>query len=116
MLEPVTSTAIITSRSGTTRANHYHKTDWHYAYIVSGRIIYFERDVGDTQIPEPWIYRSGEMFFTPPLREHCMVFPEDTVFFTMAKNIRSHDSHESDLIRVDFINADVLPELLHKYA
>jgi dTDP-4-dehydrorhamnose 3,5-epimerase-like enzyme len=115
VLKPVTSTAVIASRPGTVRANHYHKTDWHYSYVVSGRVLYFERDVGDSTIPEPKSYGPGVMFFTPPMREHCMVFPEETVFFTMAKNVRSHESHESDVVRVDFVSADVLAEVLRKY-
>lgn len=115
LLRPITSTAVITSRAGTMRANHYHDTDWHYAYVVSGRVIYFERDVGSTNLPEPKVYGEGEMFFTPPHREHCMVFPVDTVFVTLAKNVRSHESHESDVRRVALITDAMLPEILRHH-
>jgi hypothetical protein len=33
------------------------------------------------------------------------------VFFTFAKNERSHDTHEADLVRVPFIT----PDLIQKY-
>lgn len=108
VLKPMTSVAVITSNKGTMRANHYHKTDWHYAYVVSGSILYFERSVGSKEIPEPRLFKAGEMFFTPPMKEHTMVFPEETIFVTMAKNIRSHESHEADLVRVEFITPDRL--------
>jgi quercetin dioxygenase-like cupin family protein len=108
VLKPMTSVAVITSKKGTMRANHYHKTDWHYAYVVSGRILYFERSVDSQEIPEPREFKAGEMFFTPPMKEHTMVFPEETVFVTMAKNVRSHESHEADLVRVEFITPDKL--------
>lgn len=108
ILRPCSSVAVITSRARTLRANHYHRTDWHYAYVVSGQILYFERTVGTLEIPEPRRFGPGEMFFTPPMVEHCMAFPEDTVFVTMARNVRSHDSHESDLERVDFIRPGTL--------
>lgn len=111
VLKPMTSVAVITSKSGTMRANHYHKTDWHYAYVISGSILYFERSVGDKGIPEPRLFKAGEMFFTPPMKEHTMVFPEETIFVTMAKNVRSHESHEADLVRVEFIT----PEKLESY-
>ncbi len=104
VLKSLTSVAVITSRMGTMRANHYHKTDWHYAYVISGSILYFERSVGSTEIPEPRSFKTGEMFFTPPMKEHTMVFPEETTFVTMAKNVRSHESHEADLVRVEFIS------------
>jgi dTDP-4-dehydrorhamnose 3,5-epimerase-like enzyme len=108
ILHPVTSVAVITSKTGTIRANHYHRTDWHYCYIVSGRIAYFERKVGETEIPVPQIFLAGQMFFTPPMVEHAMYFPMGTTFVTMARNIRSHESHEADLVRVDFVTKDLI--------
>lgn len=103
LLKPVTSLAVISSKAGTTRANHYHRTDWHYAYVISGRVLYYERDVGSQLKPDPVEFLPGSLFFTPPMREHCMAFPEDTVILTAARNVRSHESHESDLVRVRFI-------------
>ena len=108
LLKSFTSLAIITSKKRTIRANHYHKTDWHYAYVVSGRILYFERAVGSLEIPACREFRAGQMFFTPPDREHCMAFAEDTVFITAAKNVRSHENHEADLVRVDFVEPEHL--------
>ena len=29
------SAVMIESKKGTLRANHYHKTDWHYCYVIS---------------------------------------------------------------------------------
>jgi len=107
LLTPITSVARITSKRGTVRANHYHLTDWHYAFLESGEIYYFERPVGDQAIPNPTKIKPGSMFFTPPNVEHAMLFTQDTVFFTFAKNIRSHESHESDLVRVAFITEEV---------
>lgn len=103
LLKPMTSLAVITSKEGSLRANHYHKTDWHYSYVVSGCVLYFEREIGASEIPKPVEFRAGDMFFTPPMVEHCMAFPEDTVIVTAAKNVRSHESHEADLVRVSFV-------------
>ena len=33
------SSVLIDSNSGAVRANHYHKTDWHYCYVLFGEII-----------------------------------------------------------------------------
>jgi hypothetical protein len=112
ILSQITSIARITSKRGTVRANHYHLTDWHYSYVEAGEIYYFERSVGSGIIPEPKVIKAGMMFFTPPSMEHAMLFTKDTVFFTFAKNIRSHDSHESDLIRVPFINQEIADTFL----
>lgn len=114
VLKPVTTVTVIKSHAGTVRSNHYHKTDWHYIYVVSGKVLYLERPVGSLEIPEPTIFLAGTMFFTPPMREHSVIFPEKTELLTMAKNIRSHESHESDLVRVEFIRDDMINDFLSK--
>lgn len=101
-----THAALITSRKGSVRANHYHKTDWHYAFVLSGGIHYYWRPAGDRETPKNKLYRAGEMFFSPPLIEHAMYFVEDTTFITFAKNERSdHATHEADLVRIPLIKA-----------
>lgn len=40
--EPVGSVVVITSKASTVRAQHWHKTDWHLCYVLSGRIRYVE--------------------------------------------------------------------------
>ncbi len=105
------SVARIGTFRGKTRANHWHRTDWHYALVESGKVLYFERAVGSEEIPEPHVFKPGEMFFTPPGREHCMLFAEDSVIYTLAKNVRTHEEHEADLVRVQFIT----PELVDRF-
>ena len=103
ILKPVTSITMIKTKAGNLRSNHYHKTDWHYIYVVSGCLLYYERKVGSTIIPEPRKFEEGSLFFTPPMMEHCTAFLEDTILITASKNIRSHEKHEEDLVRVNFI-------------
>jgi dTDP-4-dehydrorhamnose 3,5-epimerase-like enzyme len=98
------SAAVITSARGTVRANHYHRTDWHYSYVLSGSILYFERPVGHGMVPSPRTFSAGTMFFTPPMREHAMVFMGDTMFLTLARNIRDHRHHEDDVERVEVVS------------
>ena len=108
LLTPITSVARISSKAGTVRANHYHKTDWHYAFVESGEILYFEREIGATTVPEPKTFHPGQMFFTRPNVEHAMLFSQDSIFYTFAKNVRSHDNHEADLQRVSFVTPEVI--------
>jgi dTDP-4-dehydrorhamnose 3,5-epimerase-like enzyme len=94
---------IITSRKGTVRANHYHKTDWHYCYVVAGSIDYYHRPVGSKTKPEHILVKTGQVFFTPPMVEHAMVFPEDTTFLNLAGNKRDQKHYEEDLVRVELV-------------
>ena len=44
------------------------------------------------------------MVFTPPLVEHCMKFPEDTVSNSFKKP-RDQETYEADVVRVDLIDS-----------
>lgn len=112
LFSPIQSVACIRSVAGCVRANHYHLTDSHYSYVVSGRVLYYERPVGSSHIPSPVVIDADNMFYTPPMREHAMVFPVETVFLTFAPKIRDHQNHEQDVRRVEFITPDVLERIL----
>jgi hypothetical protein len=103
LLERFTSAAVITSVAGSVRANHYHKTDWHYSYVLSGTVDYYHRPQGSRRVPSHESCPAGTMFFTPPMVEHAMVFPAATVFLTFAKNIRDHEHHEADVVRIALV-------------
>ena len=98
------SAVLIASKKGTVRANHYHQTDWHYCYVLKGSIDYYHRAVGSTDEPEHVKVSTGQMFFTPPMVEHAMVFPEDAEFLTFGRNSRQQEVCEADVERVPPIN------------
>jgi len=97
------SALLIHSKKGSVRANHYHKTDWHYCYVLSGSIDYHHRPVGSKAKPEVVHVKTGELFFTPPMVEHAMVFPEDSSFLTLSHNQRDQKAYEDDLVRVELV-------------
>src|SRR5215470_15774187 len=101
---PMESCVLISSHKGSVRANHYHKTDWHYCYVLSGEIDYYHRPTGSTEKPEKVTIHTGEMFFTPPMVDHAMVFPVDTVFLAFGRNSREQPVYEADLVRIPPIN------------
>ena len=102
------SAVMIESKKGSLRANHYHKTDWHYCYVISGAIDYHHRLTGSTSKPETMTIKQGEMVFTPPMIDHGMTFPEDTVFLTLSRNPRDQESYEQDVVRVDMMSTEGL--------
>jgi len=97
------SVSRITSNAGAIRANHYHKTDWHLAYVERGELHYYERTLGSQGDVTPTLITQGQLFFTPPQVEHAMEFLEPTVLYTFSRNNRDHESHESDVVRVNFV-------------
>jgi dTDP-4-dehydrorhamnose 3,5-epimerase-like enzyme len=105
---PMKSCVLISSKKNTIRANHYHKTDWHFCYVMEGSIDYYHRKVGDTNSPQLEKIKKGKLFFTPPMVEHAMVFHEDTVFLTLGGNSRIQLEYELDLVRIDLISPDTV--------
>lgn len=101
---PIQCASIITSKKGSVRSNHFHKTDWHYLYVMSGSMEYYERPVDmDHDITQkPLIVNAGQMVFTPPNAIHKTIFIEDTVLLSFSKRNRDHESHESDIVREEY--------------
>lgn len=98
---PMESCVLISTHKGSVRANHYHRTDWHFCYVLSGSIVYYERPHGSDETPKKVLVKTGELFFTPPMVDHAMHFPEDTVFLTLGRNSRTQEAYEADVVRID---------------
>jgi len=94
------SALVIVSKKGAVRANHYHKTDFHYSWLQSGKMIYAHRPVGSKEPPAQWVITPGQVFHSPPMHEHVMVFLEDSVLFVVARNNRKSADYESDTVRI----------------
>ena len=80
------SAVMINSTKGSIRANHYHKTDWHYCYVLTGKIEYYYRETGSEEEPNLIVVNKGEMVFTPPLVDHAMKFLLRQHFLTLSRN------------------------------
>lgn len=105
------SLAIMTSKKGSIRANHWHATDWHYCYLISGELIYSERPVGSDEKPVRTTIKAGQLFYSPPNVEHAMYFTEDSQFLTISRNPRDHETYEDDVKRVALVKAEDFADL-----
>lgn len=103
---PMKSCVLITSAKGTVRANHYHKTDWHFCYVLDGKIEYHHRPHGEERDPDKVVVKKGELFFTPPMVDHAMVFLEESTFLAFGRNSRKQEVYEADVERISMVPAD----------
>ena len=101
LLSNIGSVAIITSKAGSVRSNHWHLTNWHYLYVITGKMKYLEKDLDGQNLTE-LIVNNGEMVFTPTSKIHRTEFLEDTILLSLGKTPKDHDSHEKDVIRVEW--------------
>ena len=114
----IRSALVIFSKQGEARSDHYHLTDWHYLYVVSGRMVYLHRLHGDPDPPQRVIVEAGQMVFSPPMVEHRVEFLEDTVCVTLSRNARDQASYEADVRRITMpvpegpVPAGLVPERL----
>ena len=97
------SCVLISSNKNSIRANHYHKKHWHFIYVISGEIEYYYRKVESTKKPQKKIFVNQDLFFTPPMYEHALLFSKKTNFITLGKASRTQQSYENDLVRVNLI-------------
>jgi dTDP-4-dehydrorhamnose 3,5-epimerase-like enzyme len=100
----IRSVLVITSRAGSIRANHYHKKDTHYVYLLSGKMEYTEKDMNSrSSRKKSYIIHPGDLVLSPPMMAHAMHFLEDTVFLAFTTERREQASYEKDTVRIQLI-------------
>ena len=92
--------SVLECPAGSVRANHWHREDRHWLYIVTGGVDYYERPIGATELPEPQLFEAGDMIYTPPMVEHALKFTRDTILVSMSDRSRTHEEHEADVVRL----------------
>ncbi len=103
----IRSVLLITCRKGSIRANHYHRKDSHFSYLLSGRMEYTEQPVDASGKPhgkrETVILEAGDMVYSPPMVIHAMNFLGDSVFLALATESRHQTAYEEDTVRVKLV-------------
>ena len=103
---PMKNISLISSKKGAIRSNHYHLTDWHYMYVLSGSFDYYYRPTNSHQELQCVRVKVGEMIFTPPMEDHATVFLEDCNLLAMSRNPRDQKAYEADVRRVNLITQE----------
>lgn len=111
----VSNVSIITCNAGSIRSNHYHKKDFHFMYVLDGKIDYFYRNILTEEIKYLSVL-PGQNIFTPNKEIHATYFPVDTKLIVSSCNPRDQSTYEEDTVRVEFLNKENLQEMLNKYA
>ena len=99
--EPINSVVLITCKNGAIRANHYHKEDSHWSYMVSGKMEYYERKPNGQL--EMATIEAGQMVYSAPGVPHAMKFLEPSVFLALTTRKRSKGRYDEDTIKCEII-------------
>ena len=103
--------ALITSKKGSTRANHYHKEDFQYIYLVSGAYESHSCEVRNPERRQVLKVRPGDIVATPPMIAHAQKFTEDSVFLALSTRQREQGKYEDDTIAYPVIEGYLNPQL-----
>ena len=100
----ITSVLVIPSKKGAVRANHYHKKDTHYVYMISGKMRYTVKDLSKKRARKQWvILNPGDLVYTPAMTAHAMEFLEDSVFLALTTQKRDQKNYENDTVRITLV-------------
>lgn len=100
----IISILLITSKKGSIRANHYHKKDVHYIYLLEGKIEYSYMDPNSKSKKINTVkVNKGHLIHTPSMVAHATKFLEDSVFLAFSIRPRNKRAYEKDTVRIDFI-------------
>ena len=105
---PIKNVTLIKSNQGAIRANHYHKTDWHYMYMFEGESDYYYRPAESDEEPKKIVWKKNQLIFTPPMEEHTTVFTKESLFIAISRNPRDQEAYEADVKRVELIDPETV--------
>ena len=105
----------IFSKKGSIRANHYHKKDEHFCYILKGEILFFYRNRKKGSKLNYKIMKKGDLFFTTYDQDHLAYFLKTTHFLSYSSRKRSKFDYENDLVRLNMDKDKKVKEIISKY-
>ena len=105
----------IFSKKGSIRANHYHKKDEHFCYILKGEILFFYRNRKKGSKLNYKIMKKGDLFFTTYDQDHLAYFIKTTHFLSYSSRKRSKFDYENDLVRLNMDKEKKVKEIISKY-
>ena len=100
--ENVSHVGMVTSKKGTIRGNHYHKTAKQITYVLSGKMELVLKDFSKKDSkPETIIMEQGDILTIDPMVAHSIKALEETIFLVFTDKQRIDGGYEDDTCRVD---------------
>ena len=104
--------AVITSKAGAERGDHYHKETIQHILVTKGTMEYYYASSYNPCDVKCLKIGPGDMITTPPFEIHTLRFPTDNEFMVFSTGKRGGKDYESDTFRVEPILNDK-PKQLH---
>ncbi len=98
--ETIEHVAVISSKKGNLRGDHYHKQTTQHCLITKGTLEYWYKHVNSNKPVECIILREGDTITTPPNEIHALGIIEDNEFIVFTKGLRGGKDYESDTFKI----------------
>ncbi|MBU1092765.1 cupin domain-containing protein [Patescibacteria group bacterium] len=96
--------AIIDSKPGSLRGNHYHKETTQHMLMTKGSLQYWYKPVDSNEPAQMMLAKEGDLITTPPLEIHALVITDEgNQFIVFSEGKRGGKDYESDTFRTDSI-------------
>lgn len=92
--------AIIRSKAGSIRGNHYHEESTQHMLITKGSLEYWYKKIDSDEI-QCVIMQEGDIVSTPPYEVHALRIIDENEFIVFSEGLRGGRDYESDTIRID---------------
>ena len=98
---PIDHVAVVNSKKGVFRGDHYHKKTIQHMYMTRGSLRYYYRHVSqDNSKVKSIKIAQGEMVTTPPYEVHALEILEENQFIVFSEGRRGGKDYEVDTFRV----------------
>ena len=99
--------AVIDSKAGHDRGNHYHKQTTQHILITKGALEYWYKPLDSNEPAKYELSVVGDLISTPPDEIHALRIVEDNQFVVFSQGLRGGKEYEKDTFRVE---QSIIPE------
>lgn len=98
--------ALIHTKPGAVRANHFHKEDWHLTFLLSGEAKYLSSQLqnGKPNSLREYQVVEGSLLFTPALVWHRFEFIKASTMIVISRRSRTQENYEADTHRLNEVS------------
>ena len=93
--------AVINSKPGALRGNHYHKKSTQHMLITKGSLEYWYKDFDSASKAKHIVLQEGDLVTTPPFEIHALKIIEENEFIVFSEGQRGGKDYEADTFRVE---------------
>jgi len=101
--ENINHVAVINSKAGAERGNHYHKHSVQHILVTKGVLEYWYKPLGSNSPAKFEILKEGDLATSPPLEVHAFKMIEDNQFIVFTQGPRGGKDYQSDTYKTNSI-------------